>query len=299
MASGEVAVKEAEKALAAAREKNNLSSLADALDACVKAYSDLPDTFEALKFAKEVLQVRRQLGDTKAEAQAMLLIGEMSFSMTHLDEALKYEEEAQQKFSILGDRPGKAAVDEALTKVHMARGEPGLAPHRSKGLSALEELKRAIQAKDATRFHVTMGRLENNPAVSKEDVADILAKALEEDYVPTAQFYKETLDMQGLLAPNKAIEIPKQYLYLTFRAVGGLMYGPSFRFCNGPLIDQSRDMEGYAAMQMADDREGWEYENAYCHGIMDGCLHVGFGVGIVPPGGIDYSGVDSFVNRAR
>jgi tetratricopeptide (TPR) repeat protein len=282
MASGETVVKEAELALAAARQKKGTRALADALDACVKAYIELPDTYEALKAAKEALKVKKELGDTKGEAETMLLIGEMHFSMNNLEEALKYEEQAQQMFSTLGDMSGKASVDEALTKVQMARGEPGLAPYRSKGLAALEELKRAIKAKDVTRFHVIMGRLENNPAVSKEDIADTLAKVLNEDYVPTAQFYKETLDMQGLLAPSKAVEIPKQLFYYAFRTQGGLTYGPAFRYCNNCCIDRSKDMTGYAAMEMSLDRESWEYETAYNHGMLDGILHTGFGVGLFP-----------------
>jgi tetratricopeptide (TPR) repeat protein len=288
MVSGETIVEKAEAALHRARQNDDKNDEVRALDSCVKAYLELSDTYEAVKFANEALKLQRALGDTKAEAQSLLQIGEMYFTMNDLQQALNFEEDALRMFTTLADKPGKDAASAALTRVHMARGHPESAPHRSKGLAALDELMRTVKAKDVTKFHVLMARLEKNHAVSKEDIADALGRVLEEDYMPTAQFYKETLDMQDLVPSSKAVEMPKKAMYFHIRAHGGLMYGPAFRFSNNAHANVA-DEEGYCALQISDDRDQWESELAYNHGLLDGSIQLGMVVSSAPKDGSGFS----------
>jgi tetratricopeptide (TPR) repeat protein len=279
MSTGESIVTAAEAALAAAQKKQDNRAEAKALQDCVKAYVDLPDAYEAVKAARALLKVQKTLGDTKGQAQALLSIGEMQFAMNNLEDALKHEQEALDMFRSLGDRQAQETVKEALSRVYNKRGEVDSAPNRDKGLAALGELSRAIEASDKTRFLEAMDRCKRMSSVSEADIERTLGEALEKDYLPTARLYKDTLNFEGLMPENKAIVVHKNYHYVGFRQVGGLHYGPSFKCVQGAAINIGKD-QVCAPVIMPEGQEGWEYETAYNAGILDGIIQGPFSNGM-------------------
>lgn len=281
MSTGESAVITAEAALASAQKKQDKRAEVKALQDCVQAYSDLPDTYEALKAAKGLLKAQKALADTKGQAQALLSIGEMHFAMNNLEDALKNEEEALNLYSGLGDSQAEDNVKEALSRVYNKRGEVDMAPHRAKGLAALGELGRAISSNDQTRFLEAMERCKRMASVSAEDIEATLGEALEKDYLPAARLYKEALNMEGLLPETKGVVVHKRYHYLGFRTVGGLHYGPSFQCVQNAVCNAGKN-ECYAPVVMPDGRDGWEYETSFNAGILDGIIQAPFSHGMAP-----------------
>jgi tetratricopeptide (TPR) repeat protein len=279
MSTGEAAVTSAENALASAQRQQDKRAEAKALQECIRAYAELPDTFEGLKAAKELLKVQKQLGDTKGQAQALLTIGELHFSMNNLEDALKHEEEALDIFSSVGDLQSQESVKEALSQVYNKQGQVELAPNRSKGLAALSELGRAIEANDKTRFGEAMERCKRMSSVSDKDIEDKLAEALEKDYLPAARLFKDVLDMEGLLPENKATFVHNRWHYMGFRTMGGLHYGPAFKTVQFASVNIQKD-ELYYPVQVPDGQEGWEYEVAYNAGVLDGIIQGPFSGGI-------------------
>lgn len=279
MSTGESAVMIAEAALQAATKSQDKRAEVKALQECVKAYSDLPDTFEAMKAAKSLHRAQKALGDAKGQAQALLTIGEMHFAQNNLEDALKHEEEALHLFKGLGDDVSQEAVKEALSRVYNKRGQVDLAPNRSKGIAALSELTRAIEAKDRTRFQEAMERCKRMSSVSDEDIEQKLGEALENDYLPAARLFKESLDMEGLLPETKATVVHNRYHYLGFRMFGGLHYGPSFQTVKHVAANFGKD-EMYYPVMIPDTQEGWEFEVAYNAGVLDGIIQGPFSAGM-------------------
>jgi len=269
----------AEAALSSALKKQDKRAEVKALQECVKAYSDVPDAFEALKSAKALLKAQKALADSKGQAQALLTIGEMHFAMNNLEDALKNEEEALELFRVIGDNAAQEAVKEALSRVQNKRGQIELAPNRSKGLAALGELSRSIEAKDPTRFRESMDRCKRMPSVSDEDIEEKLGEALEKDYLPTARLYKEVLDMDGLLPETKASVVHNRYHYMGFRMFGGLHYGPAFQTVKLAGCNLGKD-EIYYPVEVPEGQEGWEFEVAYNAGILDGTIQGPFSAGL-------------------
>jgi len=269
----------AEKALASALQKQDKSAEVKALQDCVKAYEALPDSYEALKAAKALLKAQKAAGDTRGQAQALLSIGELHFAMNNLDEALKNEEEALNLFESVGENSNN--VKEALSQVYNKRGEVDKAPHRAKGLAALNELSRSIELADNTRFLESMDRCKRMSSVSDADIEEKLAEALQKDYLSTARLYKDTLDMEGMLPENKAVIVDKRYHYSGFALGGGIQYGPAFQCVQNAVCNIGRS-EVYAPIIMPDGLDGWEYEMAYNMGILDGIIQTPFSQGMVP-----------------
>lgn len=282
MSTGESAVTTAEAALASAQSKQDKKAEVQALQDCIRAYTALPDSFEALKAAKQLLKVQKSLGDTNGQAQALLTMGEMHFAMNNLQDALKHEEEALDIFTTLGDRQAQESVKEALSKVYNKQGQVEMAPNRSKGLAALAELTRAIESKDGVRFNESMERCKRMSSVSDEDIEEKLGEALENDYMPTARLFKDVLDMPGLLPETQAVMVPHRWHYMGFRLYGGLHYGPSFQSTQGVAVNVQQD-EIYYPVQVPDGQEGWEYEVAYNSGVLDGVIQGPFSAGMLPP----------------
>jgi len=281
MLTGESAVTTAEAALASAQSKKDKKAEAKALQDCVKAYSDLPDTFEALKAAKALLRAHQALADTKGQAQALLTIGEMHFAMNNLEDALKNEEEALDLFKGIGDSQSQDSVKEALSRIYNKRGQVELAPNRSKGVAALGELTRAIEANDSIRFQEAMERCKRMSSVSDGDIEEKLGEALEKDYLPVAKLYKEALNWEGLLPETKATVVHNRFHYMGFRTVGGLHYGPAFQCVQGVAVNGGKD-EMYYPVNIPEGQEGWEYEVAYNSGILDGIIQGPFSGGMKP-----------------
>lgn len=281
MSTGEAAVTSAEAALASAQKQQDKRAEVRALQECIRAYADLPDTFEGLKAAKQLLKLQKTLGDTKGQAQALLTIGELHFAMNNLEDALKHEEEALNIFSGLGDLQSQESVKEALSKVYNKQGQVELAPNRSKGLAALAELSRAIEANDNTRFKEAMDRCKRMSAVSDKDIEDKLAEALDKDYIPAARLFKEVLDMDGLLPENKATFVHNRWHYMGFRTMGGLHYGPAYQTVQMGFVNADKD-EMYYPVQVPEGQEGWEYEVAYNAGVLDGIIQGPFSCGVMP-----------------
>lgn len=281
MATGEAAVTSAEAALASAQRQQDKKAEVKALQECIRAYSDLPDTFEALKAAKQLLRVQKSLGDTKGQAQALLTIGEMHFTMNNLQDALQHEEEALNLFQSIGDNQSQENAKEALSKVYNKQGNVEEAPNRSKGLAALSELTRAIEANDKTRFAESMERCKRMSSVSDKDIEDKLGEALENDYLAAARLFKDVLDMEGLLPETKAMFIHNRFHYMGFRVYGGLHYGPSFKTVQWGAMNVPKD-ELYYPVQVPDGQEGWEYEVAYNAGVLDGVIQGPFSGGMLP-----------------
>lgn len=277
MVKGEADVMTAEAALSSAQKKQDKKAEVKALQDCVKAYADLPDAYEALKAAKALYKAQKALSDTKGQAQALLSIGEMHFAMNNLEDALKNQQEALEIFKEVGDKQAQETVKEALSRVYNKRGEVDNAPNRDKGIAALGELTRAIEACDKTRFLEAMNRCKRMGSVSDEDIEEKLGEALEKDYLPTARLYKETLNFEGLLPENKATVVHKRYHYMGFRMVGGLHYGPSFQCVQNAVC--SKD-EAMAPVVIPDCQEGWEFEVQYNAGILDGMIQGSFSQGM-------------------
>lgn len=281
MATGEAAVTAAESALAAATQKQDKQAEVRALRQCIAAYSDLPDAMEALNAAKKLHKVQKSLNDTKGQAQALLTIGEMHFALNNLQDALQNEEEALNLFQTIGDNDSQESVREALSKVFNKQGKVDLAPNRSKGLAALGELARAIEANDKVRFETAMDRCKRMPQVSDEDIEEKLGEALEKDYLTAARLFTEVLDMPGLLPETKAQFVHNRYHYMGFRVMGGLHYGPAFKTVQFAAVNVPRD-ELYYPVEVPDGQEGWEYEVAYNAGVLDGVIQGPFSAGVLP-----------------
>lgn len=280
MSTGESRVTTAEAALASAKRKQDKAAEVMALQDCIKAYIDLPDSFEALKAAKAMWKLQKDLGDTKGQAQALLKIGEMHFALNNLEDALKNEQEALELFKTVGDNASQETAKEALSLVHNKLGQVDLAPNRSKGLAALSELTRAIEAKDPTRFQEAMSRCKRMSSVSDADIEEKLAEALESDYLPTAKLFKDCLDMDGLLPEAKGIVVDKKYHYYFFRTNGGLHYGPAFQCVQGATVNFGQD-EIMAPVVIPETQETWEFEVAYNAGLLDGFIQVPFSGGLM------------------
>lgn len=280
MATGEAAVTAAESALAAAQHKKDKTAEARALQQCIRAYSDLPDAMEALKAAKNLHKVQKSLNDTKGQAQALLTIGEMHFALNNLQDALQNEEEALNLFQSIGDNDSQESAKEAISKVYNKQGQVDLSPNRSKGLAALGELTRAIEANDKVRFGSAMDRCKRMSAVSDEDIEEKLGEALEKDYLTAARLFTEVLEMPGLLPETKAHFVHNRYHYMGFRTFGGLHYGPSFKTVQFSTVNVPRD-ELYYPVEVPDGQEGWEYEVAYNAGVLDGTIQGPFSAGVL------------------
>jgi len=280
MSSPEAAVQSAESALAAARKSKDTAAKATALLECYHSYVALPDAFEALKTAKELQKVQEVLGDSKGQAQALLYTGEMNFLLDNLEDALKAEQEALEMFQRLGDRTAQASARDALDQVHKKLGSVESAPNRDKGLAALGELSRAIEANDRTRFSEAMNRCKRMNSVSQQDIEQRLCEAMEKDYVSAARLFKEVLELDGLMPECKATFADKKFAYWGFRTYGGLWYGPAFQCTNGVALNLTQD-QCMGAVVIPEGQEAWEHELAYNSGILDGAIQQPFSAGMM------------------
>mmetsp|Transcript_60149 Transcript_60149/g.105349 ORF Transcript_60149/g.105349 Transcript_60149/m.105349 type:complete len:319 (-) Transcript_60149:42-998(-) len=262
-----------------------------ALDAAVAAYLALPDTYEAIMLAKASLRTKKALGDTLGEGNVGLQLAEMQFAMKNNDDALKYAENAMEKFVQAKDATGRANCNEVMSSIYCAMGEPDNAPNRSEGLRLLNQMKGAIESNDAPKFHKTMDALKTMGAVTPSDIEGALGDALESNYQGAAKFLKDNMDLDELLPKTNGIYVPQRYHYFGFRAFGGLGYGPSFRYTQclftKPQKDKSAPTGSWVsgAITVTDDRESWEHELAYNHGVLDGLIQTSFSAGLVGPNG--------------
>jgi len=280
MPTGEASVVSAEAALASARKSKDKKAEAKALQDCYHAYAGLPDTYEALTAAKALLKVQQALGDTKGQAHALLYVGEMSFLMDNLEDAIKHEQEALDLFQGLGDKAAQETAKDALDRVHNKRGDVESAPNRAKGIAALGELTRSIEVDDKTRFREAMNRCKRMGSVSQQDIEDRLCKALEKDYVTAARLFKEVLELPGLMPECKATRADNKFHYMGFRQFGGLHYGPAFQCVQvvwlNPIADQAM-----TPVVIPEGQEQWEYEVSYNAGILDGAIQGAFSVSVM------------------
>lgn len=282
MPTGEASVVLAEAALTSARKSKDKKAEAKALQDCFYAHAALPDAHEALTAAKALLKVQQALGDRSGQAHALLHVGEMSFLMDNLEDAIKYEQEALELFQGLSDKEGQETAKDALDRAHKKRGDVESAPNRAKGIAALGELTRSIEADDKTRFREAMNRCKRMGSVSQQDIEDRLCQALEKDYVSAARLFKEVLELPGLMPECKAVFVDKKFAYWGFRNFGGLHYGPAFQctqgvWCN-PIADQTM-----TPIVIPEGQAQWEYEVSYNSGILDGAIQAPFSCGFMKP----------------
>jgi len=218
-------------------------------------------------------------GDTKGQAQALLNISEMQLTMNCLQESKKAGQEAMDLFKAIRDDAGQEKSREALSWTYNKLGQVELAPNRAKGLAALSELSRALEASDKTRFYAAMDRCKRMSSVSETDIEEKLGEALEKDYLPTAKLFKECLDMDGLMPEAKGIMVSERYHYMAFRTTGGLQYGPAFQCVRGVCVNESQDAV-MAPVIIPEARESWEHETAFHAGLLDGVIQVPFSSGL-------------------
>lgn len=264
---------------------------AETLERLVKVYRDMPDSYEALKAAKALLAKQKSSKNVKGQANALLMLGEIHFTMNNLEDALTIEQEALAIFKSLDDRESQESVKEALSAVYSKRGDVSAAPNRDKGLAALGELVRAIEAADKTRFSEAMERCRRMNSVSEADIDEKLGEALENNYLPAARLFKEVLNFEGLMPETKGICVPNRFHYMGFRTQGGLHYGPTFKCVQGVVINQGQDevyspinltpglpdiykSGGDALGQGAQCHDGWEYEIAYHPAVLDAIVQM-------------------------
>lgn len=285
----EEAVSKALEAVSLCKKAKDKKGESEALDAGVAAYMALPDVYEAIMLAKASLRAKKALADTAGEGAITLQLAEMQFTMKNNTEALKYAENAMACFTSLKDHSGKANCNELMSSIYCALGEPSKAPNRAEALRMLDQMKRAIANNDSARFHKTMDALKTMGAVTQEDIDNSLGEQLSGNYMPTAKFLKDNLDMDELVPKTNGICVPKRIHYFGFRSVGGLGYGPAFRFTNSvtckPTHGDPFAMWGATCLEVADDRESWEHEVAYNHGILDGLIQQGMSNSMVTPNG--------------
>jgi len=270
---------------------------AETLERLVKVYRDAPDSYEALKAAKALLAKQKSSKNVKGQANALLMLGEIHFTMNNLEDALKTEEEALAIFKSLGDRESQESVKEALSAVYTKRGDVSSAPNRDKGLAALGELARAIEAEDKTRFSEAMERCRRMNSVSEEDIEEKLGEALENNYLPAARLFKEVLHFEDLMPETKGLYVDKRFHYMGFRTQGGLHYGPTFKCVQGAVINRGGD-EVYSPITFSDQlpdvykssggeaaggsqcHDSWEHEVAYHPAVLDAIVQMTFSLGM-------------------
>lgn len=287
----EQAVGKALEAISLCKKAKDKKGESQALDAAVAAYLALPDTYEALVLAKASLRIKKALGDTAGEAHVGLKLAEMQFSMKNNSDALIYAENAMDKFTQLKDAMGRANCNAILSSIYCAIGEPDNAPNRVEALRLLDQVKVAIESNDAPKFHKTMDALKSVGAATPTDIEDALGSALESNHQAAGKFLKDNMGLDDLVPKTNAVMVPKRYHYFGFRAFGGLMYGPAFRYTQNVFAMPQQDpkhMWVTGCLSLPDDRESWEDQMAYNHGILDGLLQLGFSAGQVGQSGERY-----------
>jgi len=272
-------VSAAEAACMAAQKSQDKTAEVKALQDLIKAYQALPDQYEAVRAAQNLLKLHKASSDTKGQAQTLLNISEMQLSMNNLQDAKKSGQEAMDLFKAVREDVGQEKSREVLSWAYNKLGQVEIAPNRAKGLAALSELSRALEASDKTRFYAAMDRCKRMSSVSEADIEEKLGEALEKDYMPTAKLFKECLDIDGLLPQAKGIMVSDRYHYMAFRTTGGLQYGPAFQCVRGVCVNESQDAV-MAPVIIPDDRESWEHETAFHAGLLDGIIQVPFSAGL-------------------
>mmetsp|Transcript_661 Transcript_661/g.2328 ORF Transcript_661/g.2328 Transcript_661/m.2328 type:complete len:576 (+) Transcript_661:41-1768(+) len=228
---------------------------------------------EALELAGDALDLFRQLGDRKGEADIWTLIAETHLAYGMQEEAMQEAQEALMICRDLKDKKGQDKANIVLTEVYIRRGEPALAPLHGEGLELLGHIASAIDERDGSAYQAANERLMaigGFGLLTETEQAAALTPVMSKDPDAAIEFMNanapegsEEEAGRAATGPQSVGTVPKPMTYMGFR-YSGISYGPRFRCIDSgaafkkAATVQDGDTIGCAVLQVQDMSDDWE-----------------------------------------
>eukprot|EP00933_Yihiella_yeosuensis_P033923 TRINITY_DN27512_c0_g1_i2.p1 TRINITY_DN27512_c0_g1~~TRINITY_DN27512_c0_g1_i2.p1 ORF type:complete len:563 (-),score=147.34 TRINITY_DN27512_c0_g1_i2:87-1775(-) len=254
----------AEEALSRAKERGNISEIAEAAMMVMGVRKGAGASQAALEIAKDMANTFGSSGDTANQARMLYRIAELS---PHNDEALSAAQQSLSIFEGLRDTDGQASVRLSLDRLFVERGQAMKAPSRKDALRMLTQLGSSLTEKDAKTCKSLLESLEAcGNVLQPEEIKVTIANAAREDPNGTMAFL-ESLSLDGKsqahqqLSGEKAKMTPSQVYYSKVDSTG-LTYGPSFRMVNHSYAKVS-GTEAYGVLEEEEGAGEWHNFQAF------------------------------------
>jgi len=248
---------------------------------------------EALELASQSLELFRDLGDRKGEADMWLKVAETHLAWGMVEEALGEAQEALMAYRDLRDKQGQDSANIIITEVYIRRDEPALAPLHSEGLQLLANVANAIDKRDGPAYQAANERLMTIGGyglITDTEQASILGPVISADPDAAIEFMNsnslddaESGTAGKLTAPVGMTSQMKNITYLGFRA-GGIGYGPRFRCVDygsrmKTAAGEEKETLGFSVLQLQDQSDDWEYGLKLHPALLDCALQSAFVLG--------------------
>merc|ERR1712032_218946 len=228
------------------------------------------------------MDICRELGDDTALAYAMTQTANVQLQRGANDEAMKMAQSALDIFNAAGNKAGESEVNDVLTGIYIAQGNPGKAPNKGKAKNTLKELCKAVTDKDKAAFTKAYDKVAKYEAIiSNEEFWSALQPAFVKDQEGTEEFMKDqgykmssgevarTGDANSL---GRGRSFDHILFYANSRTGGGMGFGPQFRSVH-PFRYGTPGVDGSACCAAhLPETEDWELKLGFRPGILDSAL---------------------------
>jgi len=266
---------------------------AAALPLLVQAQLAYGDDLEAISTGGKALSRLIILDHPEMEARVALTLCKPYMAVENFHMAKASAIRAKEVFVQLGDRKWVAEANQAHIVACEASGDDvPPSDHRSEARLVLQDVAKAIRARDSVAYADAMEVLGLTGGVVQRDVTEVIAPLYKEDHKDIAEFVKgltppdttSSIVQSSVRGKNgiKAESVNETDFYLPIR-VGGLFYGPRYRQCRGyRLMDVPPDeWEIFGANRHSSQASEWEKEG-FDPAVLDAYSHMGFMLGLPP-----------------
>lgn len=246
-----------------------------------QTHAALSEPLGAVRNAILSAELRKDIGDSQGEADALLVAAGQQKILGDMLEATEIAERAVIAAKACGDSATEDAALRLLSQVLAARGMNDKAPQRPQALQALERLVAAVRdrdglaAKEAEADLTAYGGL-----VTNKDIADHLVPVMNRDPGAVEFLRSQGWDLEQPYSQKQHVkEIRHEDFYLMHR-FQGMGFGPQFRVCKFPTRIYGSEAHAVSVNQLP-ETEAWQMEMMYRPGFLDAGLQSGF-VHVVP-----------------